>query len=118
MAGKIENKYGSIYIEPEVVAKIAGRAAVECYGLVGLASKSVKNGIVELLKFENMSKGVTVELTEESLAIELYVIIQYGTKISEVAHNIMDRVKYSVENQTGLDVTRIDVKVQGIRVGK
>lgn len=118
MAGKIENKYGSIYIESDVVAKIAGRAAVECYGLVGLASKSVKNGIVELLKFENMSKGVTVELTEESLAIELYVIIQYGTKISEVAHNIMDRVKYSVEKQTGLNVTKIDVKVQGIRVGK
>lgn len=118
MAGKIENKYGSIYIESEVVAKIAGRAAVECYGLVGLASKSVKNGIVELLKLENMSKGVTVELTEESLAIELYVIIQYGTKISEVANNIMDRVKYSVEKQTGLNVTKIDIKVQGIRVGK
>ncbi len=118
MYGKIENQYGKIYIENDVIAKIAGKAAVECYGIVGFASKSIKNGIVELLRSENMAKGISVNVDEEKLEMEFFVIIEYGTKISEVAHNIMDRVKYSVEKNTGLKVSKIDIRVQGIRVSK
>ncbi|EQG81677.1 phosphoglycerate kinase family protein, partial [Clostridioides difficile DA00183] len=102
-------------IDNQVIAQVVYRAAMESYGLVGLAYKS--KGIVELLKGENATKGVRVEEVEEdAIAIELYVIIQYGTNISTVANNIIDRVKYVVEKMTGVRVTRIDINVQGIRV--
>ncbi|GAA0230905.1 Asp23/Gls24 family envelope stress response protein [Metaclostridioides mangenotii] len=111
----ITNQYGYIRIDNQVIAQIAYRAAMESYGLVGLAFKS--KGIVELLKGENATKGVRVEeLEEDTIAIELYVIIQYGTNISTVANNIIERVKYVVETMTSLKVGRIDINVQGIRV--
>ena len=91
---------------------------MECYGLVGMASKNKSTGIVELLQGPNGSKGVKVDIAEETVSIELFVIIQYGTKISVVADNIIDRVKYYVENQTGLKVSKIDINVQGVRVQK
>ncbi len=118
MSGIITNEIGDIYIEADVVAKIAGKAAMECYGLVGMASKNKSTGIVELLQASNNGKGIKVEISESLLAIELFVIIQYGTKISVVADNIINRVKYYVENQTGLKVTNIDINVQGVRVQK
>ncbi len=118
MAGTIVNKYGNIYIDDEVIAKIASQAAIECYGLVGMSYKSKVDGIVELLKRENISKGVKVEIEEDRVHIELFVIIQYGTKISAVADNIIDRVKYMVEKYTCLKVSKIDINVQGVRVHK
>lgn len=118
MAGVITNKNGTIYIDKEVVAKIASQAAMECYGLVGMASKNKSTGIVELLQGAAGSKGIRVELTEDGINVELFVIIQYGTKISVVADNIIDRVKYYIENQTGLKVGRVDINVQGVRVQK
>lgn len=118
MPGKIANEKGTIYIDKDVIAKIASQAAMECYGLVGMASKNKSNGIVELLKGENSSKGIRVSIDEETLRIELFVIIQYGTKISTVADNIIERVKYMVEKQTGLKINRIDINVQGVRVNK
>lgn len=118
MSGIITNEIGNIYIDADVVAKIAGKAAMECYGLVGMASKNKSTGIVELLQTSNNGKGIKVEISESLLAIELFVIIQYGTKISVVADNIINRVKYYVENQTGLKVTSIDINVQGVRVQK
>ncbi|EQJ05991.1 Asp23/Gls24 family envelope stress response protein [Clostridioides difficile] len=115
MSAKETNQYGNIEIDNQVIAQVVYRAAMESYGLVGLAYKS--KGIVELLKGENATKGVRVEEVEEdAIAIELYVIIQYGTNISTVANNIIDRVKYVVEKMTGVRVTRIDINVQGIRV--
>lgn len=111
----ITNQYGYIKIDNQVIAQIAYRAAMESYGLVGLAYKS--KGIVELLKGENATKGVRVEaIDEDTIAIELYVIIQYGTNISTVANNIIERVKYTVETNTSLKVSKIDINVQGIRV--
>lgn len=93
MSAKVTNQYGNIEIDNQVIAQVVYRAAMESYGLVGLAYKS--KGIVELLKGENATKGVRVEEVEEdAIAIELYVIIQYGTNISTVANNIIDRVKY------------------------
>lgn len=118
MTGKITNEYGTLFIEGDVVAKIASKAAMECYGLVGMSSKSKTTGIVELLKGENESKGVNVTIDEDGINIVLFVIIQYGTKISVVANNIIDRVKYMIEKYTGINVKKIDINVQGIRVSK
>lgn len=115
MSVKVSNKYGNIEIDKHVVAQITYRSAMESYGLVGLAYKS--KGIVELLKGDNATKGVLVQvLDDNTISIELYVILQYGTNISTVANNIIDRVKYTVESTTGTKVSKIDINVQGIRV--
>ena len=115
MSARLNNEFGYVEIDKQVIAQIVYRAAMESYGLVGLGYKS--KGIVELLKGENATKGVKVEeLEDNTIAIELYVIIQYGTNISTVANNIIDRVKYTVEKMTALKVSKIDINVQGIRV--
>ncbi len=111
------NQYGNIYIDKDVVAKIANIAAKECYGLVGMASRN-KNGIVELLSFANGSKGISVNITENIVNLKLFVIVQYGTNIAVVAENIIERVKYYVEHQTGLKVGEITLNVDGVRVQK
>jgi uncharacterized alkaline shock family protein YloU len=115
MSAKINNEFGTIEIDKQVISQIAYKSAMESYGLVGLAYKT--KGIVELLKGENATKGVSVqELEDGTIAIELYVIMQYGTNISTVANNIIDKVKYTIEKMTALKVSKIDVNVQGIRV--
>ena len=111
----IINEYGTISVNHEVIAKIASIAASECYGLVGMASKN-KYGMFELLSRQNDFKGIEVTINEDRIIIEMSVIIQYGTKISTVADNIIDTVKYYVESQTGFKVERIGVSVQGVRV--
>ena len=115
MSAKINNEFGTILIDKQVISQIAYQAAMESYGLVGLAYKT--KGIVELLKGENAAKGVRVEELEDgSIAIELYVIMQYGTNISTVANNIIDKVKYTLQKLTAIKISKIDVNVQGIRV--
>lgn len=116
LSGKISNELGTIYISEDLLANIAGLAAMECYGLVGMASKKGKDGIVELLKRENLSKGVKVIENQGKLTIDLYVIIEFGIKISVVAENIIDKVKYTVENLTGLKVEQVNVNVESVRV--
>lgn len=116
MSIKIENDLGSINIDKDVIANIAGSSAIECYGLVGMASRSASSGIVNLLKKENLSKGVKIEETEDGIIIDLFVIIQFGTKISVVAENIIEKVKYNVENQTGLKIIKVNLNIEGVKV--
>lgn len=112
----LETPYGEVVLSEEVLANIAGISAVECYGLVGMASRKLKDGINEMLKKEDLRKGVEIKIFEDRLVIELYVIVSYGLKISEVAHNVMEKVKYSVEHLTGLEVHEVNVNVKGVRV--
>ncbi|MCR1898161.1 Asp23/Gls24 family envelope stress response protein [Irregularibacter muris] len=116
MPAKISNELGNIYISEDLLANIAGLAAMECYGLVGMASKRGKDGIVELLKREHLSKGVKVVENNGRLTIDLFVIIEFGIKISVVADNIIDKVKYSLEHLTGLKVEKVNVNVESVRV--
>ncbi|MBS7527448.1 Asp23/Gls24 family envelope stress response protein [Fusibacter paucivorans] len=116
MSIKIMNEIGEINIEHDVLATIAAMAAMECYGLVGLTYKSARNGIAKMLKGEHMSKGVEIRPVEEGVEIDLFVIIQYGTKISVVAENIIEKVKYQVETQTGIDVKEVNLNIEGVRV--
>lgn len=108
--------HGVIEYSDEVIADIAGVATTECYGVVGMASKRVSDGLWELLKKENLGRGVKTSLEENSIKIELYIIVEYGTKISTIASNVIQKVKYTVESLTGLNVSDILVNVQGIRV--
>jgi uncharacterized alkaline shock family protein YloU len=116
MTSRIDNELGSICINDDVLANIAGMATVECYGLVGMASRSSADGIVELLKKEHLSKGVKVYTEEDKLIIDLYIVVEFGTKISAVAKNIIDKVRYSVETMTGIEVKKVNINVKGVRV--
>lgn len=118
MSAKLDNKFGNIIIDDNVIASIAGMAAVECYGLVGMASKNATDGLVELLKREHLTKGVKVNTTDEKVIVDLYIIVQFGTKISTVANNIIEKVKYNIENITGMNVDKVNIYVQGVRVQK
>lgn len=108
---------GEIHYSDEVLAKIVGLSTMECYGVVGMVSKNATEGFWELMRVENLSKGVKIKCTEDNrLDIELYIMVEYGTKISVIADNIIQKVRYSVENFTGLKVSAITVNVQAVRV--
>ena len=117
MTLEIKNEFGSIEISEDVIATLAGSTAVESYGIVGMASKSqVRDGVSELLGIENYSRGVVVELKDDQLTIDLFIIVGYGVKISEVASNIQSAVKYKLENTLGLKISAVNIHVQGVRI--
>lgn len=117
MSIELQTKYGRIEISNDVIAMIAGGAAVDCYGIVGMASKNqIKDGISEILRRENFSKGVIVREENGEVHIDMYIIVSYGTKISEVAHNVQSKVKYTLDQTLGLAVQSINIYVQGVRV--
>ncbi|QSZ26510.1 Asp23/Gls24 family envelope stress response protein [Aceticella autotrophica] len=110
-------EFGSIKISDEVVAIIAGIAATEIPGVAGM-SGGVVNGITEMLGRKNLSKGVKVEVGEKETAIDLFIIVDYGVRIPEVAWNIQENVKKSVETMTGLKVVAVNIHVQGVNMEK
>jgi len=111
----IKTSLGEIQISKEVIATIAGNAAMECYGLVGMASRKISDGITELLGRENIGKGVEVKITDDTLTVDLYIIVQYGTKIHEVANNVMEKVDFVLRNTLGFNPDKINVIVHGVR---
>lgn len=113
---KFTTGIGLVSVSEEVILKVAGYAALECYGIVGMASKRTTDGIVQMLGFENLARGVRVHLNEESVDVELYIIVEYGISISAVAATLIDTVKYKVEHLTGAKVNKVNVSVEDIRV--
>ena len=116
MPSTIRNDLGAITISNEVIARIAGLAAMECYGIVGMAAKNVKDGIVQLLKRESLTKGIRITLDETSLIIDLHIIVEYGTNIPAICDTLVSTVKYKVEESVGLPVGQINIFVEGVRV--
>lgn len=116
MKGRIDNKFGSIQIDPEVIAMYAGTTAVECFGIVGMAAVSVKDGLVKLLKRESLTKGINVVIRDNVISIDFHVIVSYGVSILAVADNLIESVKYKVEEWTGMTVEKINIYVEGVRV--
>lgn len=109
--------FGSINISSEAIATLAGGVVTECYGVVGMASQKVfKDGIAELLKKENYSRGVVVRNTDDGLEIDLYIVISFGVRISEVISEVQKKVKYILEKTLEIDVNACNVYVQGVRV--
>jgi len=104
---------GKIRIADEVVGIIAGLAATEVAGVAGM-SGGLGGGIAEILGRKNLSKGVKVEVGEREAAIDLFVIVEYGVRIPEVANNIQENVKRGIESMTGLAVVEVNVHVQGV----
>ena len=117
MSIELNTKYGQIDISNEVIATIAGGAATDCYGIVGMASKQqIKDGLTEILRKDNFTRGVLVRQENDEVHIDMYIIVSYGTKISEVAHNVQSKVKYTLDNTVGLAVDSVNIYVQGVRI--
>ena len=112
MKGRISNKMGEIQINPDVIALYAGTIAVECFGIVGMAAVSMKDGLVKLLKRESLTHGINVD----KISIDFHVIVSYGVSISAVSDNLIESVKYRVEEFTGMEVEKINIYVEGVRV--
>lgn len=109
---------GRIEVAPTAIATIVGRATLQSYGVVGMASRRFRDGVAELLNREHFTRGVDVRIEENAVVIDVYVILEYGTRISEVARNIMQNVKFAVERSLGMPVARVNVNVQGLRVSQ
>ena len=117
MSIELTTTYGQIDISNEVIAIIAGGAAVDCYGIVGMASKNqIKDGLTDILRKDNFTRGVIVRQEEDLVHIDMYIIVCYGTKISEIAHNVQSKVKYTLDKTVGLAVDTVNIFVQGVRV--
>ena len=117
MKGYLSNENGEIIIENEVIAQYAGHAALECFGIVGMATISMKDGIAKLLKGDSISKGVNVVIGENNeLSIDFHIIVAYGVSIKAVTDNLMQSVKYKVEDFTSLKVSQVNVFVEDVKI--
>ena len=116
MKGRMNSKYGEIVIDPDVVATYAGSVAVECFGIVGMAAVSVRDGLVRLLRRDSLKHGINVKIENNRIALTFHCIVAYGVSIQAVADNLIDSVRYKVEEFTGMKVERIDISVEGVRV--
>lgn len=107
---------GNISIDSEVIANYAGSVANECFGVVGMATVNVKDGLVKLLKQDSLSTGVQVTIKNSGISIDFHLIVAYGVNILTVSDNLMSTVKYKVEEFTGLKVEKVNIFVEGVRV--
>lgn len=107
---------GSITIDKEVIGQYAGSVAVECFGIVGMAGVNVKDGLVKLLKMDSMTRGIVVSMENNKLVLDFHVIVAYGVSILAVSENLISNVKYKVEEFTGIEIEKINIFVEGVRV--
>ena len=116
MKGLMNTQLGAIMIDPEVIARYAGSVAGECFGIVGRAMGNVKDGIVKLLRGDNLTRGVNVQINDNKITLSFHVIVAYGVSISAVSDNLISNVKYKVEEFTGMSIEKINIFVEGVRV--
>lgn len=113
----INSDNGKVSIDESVVAQVAGLTALDCFGIVGMGIVSVKDGIVKQLRRDNVSKGVNVRFDENGdIVIELHIVVAYGVSIKAVTDNLMQSVKYKVEDFTSFKVSHINVYVEDVKV--
>ncbi|NLE44172.1 MAG: Asp23/Gls24 family envelope stress response protein [Chloroflexi bacterium] len=106
---------GRIEVSSRAIASIASNAVLTSYGVVGRATRDVATGIAEILNRDN-KPGIIVHIDDGEIAIDVYIIVEYGTRIAAVAHSVMNVVKYSVERAIGVPVRAVNVHVEGLRI--
>lgn len=116
MKVKLDNQQGFVAIDNEVIAKVAGLAAIECYGVVGMAMVSLSDGIVKLLKGSGLTKGIKVSLNGQQIELDFHIIVEYGVNIKAVTETLISTVNYKIETFSGMTVSKINVFVEGVRV--
>ncbi|MGE5372573.1 MAG: Asp23/Gls24 family envelope stress response protein [Solirubrobacterales bacterium] len=107
---------GNITISKEAVETLAGLATVDCYGLAGMVSRKVSDDLTSILGLDSIRKGVEVQETPDGLNVEVFIVVTYGTKISVVASNVMQKIRYTMEKVAGIHVNRVNVFVKGVKV--
>ncbi len=116
MSVRMNKKLGAIVIDSNVIATYAGSVAVEGLGIVGVAGVGVEDGVVRLVGRENLGHGITVRLNENRIELDFHVIVSYGVSISAVAENLISNVQYKLEAFTGMEIEKITIYVEGVRV--
>lgn len=109
---------GELHVANDVLAEIVGNAALECYGIVGMANPNVADGMAKMLPKSRIRRGIMVDTTDVGVHVSIYVIIEYGTNITAVSRNLKDAVRYALTEYARVPVDSIDVHVQGVRVRK
>ena len=115
MKGRMNTELGSILIDTDVIATYAGSVAVECFVIVGMATVNMKDGFVRLLKKDSLKHGINVTIEDNKISLDFHVIVAYGVSIPAVADNLLNNVKYKVEEFTGMEIDKINIYVEGVR---
>ena len=117
MSIETNSNLGNINVSREAIASLTGGIVSECYGVVGMASKKIfHDGLAELLKKDNYSRGVVVRQGENGLILDLYIIVSFGVRISEVVSEVQKKVKYSLSKSLDQEFEAVNVFVQGVRM--
>lgn len=114
VAVREERERGRLEVLEPAVAAVAGHAAINCYGVMGMAARNLRDGVFTLVRRENVHRGVEIRRQPEGLVVDLYVVVQYGTRIQEVAHNLQETVKFAIERAVQVPVIEVNVTVQGV----
>ena len=109
---------GNLHVANDVLADMVGNAALECYGVVGMAAPSAADGIAKILPTSRLRRGITVEAREAGIHVDLYVVVEYGTNINAVSQNLVDRVSFVLKEYARVPLDGVEVHVQGIKVRK
>ena len=116
MKGTIDSGMGRIVIDTDVIATYAGSVAVECFGIVGMAAVSMKDGLVKLLRRDSLKHGIIVNITKDNkIRLDFHVIVAYGVNIGTIADNLVSNLKYKVEDFTGMEIEKINIYIEGVR---
>ena len=115
-SSSMKTHLGNIVIDNEVIAQYAGTVAMESFGVVGMAGVNMKDGLVSLLKKDNLTRGISVTLKENKLILNFHIIVSYGVSILAVSNNLVETVKYKVEEFTGLEIEKVNIFVESVKV--
>ena len=107
---------GKLHVANDVLADMAGHAALECYGVVGMVAPNPADGISKILPPSRLRRGITIDTTDSGVRVDLYVVIEYGTSINAVSHNLVDAVTFALKEQARVPIDAIEVHVQDVRV--
>ena len=117
MTVKIQTENGQIELSNEVIATVVGGAATDNYGVVGMASRNqIRDNFNDILKKENFARGVVIRQEGDGVAVDVYIIVGYGTKISAICRNVQEQVKYNLETMLGFSANTVNVYVQGVKI--
>lgn len=111
-----KNNKGSVSIDNEVLTKVAGLATIECVGVVGMAMVNLTTGLTKLLTRNSLARGVELKVKDNEIELDIHIIIEYGVNIKAVTDNLISSVKYKLERFSGMEIIRIDIYVEGVRV--
>ena len=116
MKGRMDTELGEVIINPDVIATYAGGIAVECFGIVGMAGVNMKDGVVKVLRRDFLRRGINVAINDNKISLDFHVIMAYGVSIHAVVENLISNVRYKMEEFTGMELERIRVYIEGVRV--